>query len=70
MQEKFTNPKTKEEFLERVGPVTIPGAKAVIQGLDTKLKKVAGPLMAEKQFFEEALAYKRDGTIPERLIND
>lgn len=69
MIDRFTVPKTKEEFLERVGPVTVPGAKAVLNSIDLKLKQVSGPLMNEKEFFEDAIEYKRSGKIPERLTN-
>ena len=68
MQEKFSAPKTKEEFLARVGEVTKRGAQSVAQGLDVKIKRVAGPLLAEKQFFEEVAEYHTSGKIPERYI--
>lgn len=67
MQDNFKTPLSKEEFLEKARPVTIQGARAVIGGLDNKLKRVAGPLIAEKTFFEQVLAYKKDGTLPERF---
>ena len=67
MQEKFSAPKTKEEFLARVGEVTKRGAQSVISGLDVKIKRVAGPLIAEKQFFEEVVQYHESGKIPERF---
>ena len=66
MVEKFTAPKTKEEFLARVGEVTERGARSVAQGLDVKIKRVAGPLLAEKQFFDEIAEYHKSGKIPER----
>lgn len=69
MQEKFTAPKTKEEFLERVGQITKRGAQSVSQGLDVKIKRVAGPLVAEKQFFNEVEEYHKTGKIPERYNN-
>lgn len=70
MVEKFTVPKTEQEFLERVGPVTKPGARAVIVGLEQKLRKVADPIKAEIQFFQEAIEYKESGKLPERFNND
>ena len=69
MQEKFTAPKTKEEFLARVGEVTKRGAQSVISGLDVKIKRVAGPLLAEKKFFEEVVEYHTSGRTPERYNN-
>lgn len=66
MQEKFTAPKTLEEFKARVGEITERAAKSVSQGLDVKIKRVAGPLLAEKQFFDEVAAYHATGKIPER----
>lgn len=70
MQEKFTAPKTLEEFKARVGEITERGAKSVSQGLDVKIKRVAGPLVAEKEFFDEIAAYHATGAIPERFNNN
>jgi len=70
MQDKFTVPKTREEFIKRAEPVTLAGAKAVIQALDTKIKKVAGPLVSEKEFFEEVGEYKLHDRLPERFKNE
>ena len=67
MVEKFTAPKTKEEFLARVGEITKRGAQSVSQGLDVKIKRVAGPLIAEKQFFDEVAEYHTSGKVPERF---
>lgn len=69
MIEKFTVPLSEEEFIKRAEPVTLQGAQAVIKGLDQKLNRVAGPLIAEKQFFEDVIAYKESGKLPERLQN-
>ncbi len=69
MIEKFTTPLTEEEFIKRAEPVTLPGAKAVVQGLDLKIKKTAGPLIAEQQFFKDVIVYKETGKLPERLQN-
>ena len=66
MQEKFTAPKTEKEFLARVGEITERGARSVAQGIDVKIKRVAGPLIAEKQFFDEVAEYHKSGKIPER----
>lgn len=69
MQEKFTAPKTKEEFLARVGEITERGARSVSQGLDNKIKRVAGALVAEKKFFDDVIEYHQTGKIPERFNN-
>lgn len=69
MQEKFTAPKTKEEFLARVGEINLRGAKAVAQGLEVKIKRVAGALVTEKQFFDEVAEYHTSGKVPERFNN-
>lgn len=66
MIEKFTIPKTREEFLERAGTIQKRGAKAVSEGLTLKIKKVAGALMEEKTFYDEVYKYHTDGTVPER----
>lgn len=50
-----------------MGEITERGARAVAQGLDVKIKRVAGPLIAEKQFFTEVEEYHKSGKIPERF---
>lgn len=70
MQEKFTIPLTKEEFIKRAEPVSIPGAKATISGIDIKLKRAVGLLAEERKFFEDVIVYKQSGTLPERLQDE
>lgn len=67
MIDSFKNPKNKEEFLAKAKEVSPKAARAVIAGLDVKLKRVAGPLVEEKKFFEDVIAYKENGTLPERF---
>ena len=50
------------------GEITERGARSVAQGIDVKIKRVAGPLIAEKQFFDEVAEYHKSGKIPERYI--
>ena len=70
MQEKFTNPKTREEFLERARTIPARGAKAVSEGLALKIKKSVGSLMEEKQFYDDVQRYHEHGVVPERYDND
>ena len=69
MQEKFKYPQNAEEFKKRADPVTVPGASSVLNALEQRLEKVAGPLKAEIQFFKDAIEYKKTGKLPERLAN-
>ena len=67
MIDNFKNPKTKEEFLAKAKEVSPKAARAVMAGLDVKLKRVAGPLVEEKQFFADVIEYKENGKLPERF---
>lgn len=66
MQEKFTVPKTAEDFINRSKDITVVGAKSVISGLENQLKKKAGPIQSEIDFFQEVIKYRESGAIPER----
>lgn len=69
MQEKFSVPKTKEEFIERANAITPIGAKSVISGLENQLNKKVGPIKTEIEFFKEVIKYREEGTVPERYEN-
>lgn len=69
MIERFTVPKTEAEFVERAKAVQPQGAKAVIQGLDVKIKRAASALFEEKKLFEDIIKYHETGEVPERFKN-
>lgn len=67
MVDKFTAPRTVEEFKKMADPVQVPAAQSVIAALTLKLKKVSEPLQQEITYFEQAIEYKKTGKVPEGL---
>lgn len=65
--EKFTPPKTLEEFKKRANGSTVPGVQAVTQALEKQRASKVKALDEEIKSLGEIEAYLTDGTVPERF---